>query len=991
MASKRTLALTLGLALALAGMAAAQGAVGNVYGTAEDASGAVLPGVNVTLEGETGTRTTVSGADGAFRFLNVAKGDYTLTLSMTGFATVTRPVRVTVGENIDLTFSMKVSSVQETIEVMAETPLVNVKKRGTSTTMTSTELQEVPNARDPWAVLKAVPGVVVDRVNIAGNQNGQQANFAGKGDDGDNAMWMLDGVVVTDMSAVGASPTYFDFGAFEEIGVTTSGNDLQMATAGIGLNLTTKRGTNRFHGSGRFFWTDESMSFSNLPSSLNNDPRLENEDGTRRDQGDHINVIKDYGFDLGGPILKDSLWFYFSYGKQDIQTTRLTGTPDDTLLPGYNAKLNWQAGNNTMVSAFWFEGKKQKFGRSIGFQGESESFLWDQGGLNTEGGLPSGFWKLQVDHTFSPDFFMSVKGAYYDTGFGLTPNGGLGQSWTIDYFRGEAIGSFAQYGAIRPQVNITVDGNYFFEGLGGSNELKFGMMWRDVKTTSGYALGGNQLVGYTETATGGYAEIGRSDLSKAYKGQYTSFWLGDVLTMDRLTVNFGVRYDIQKAKNLQATVPANATFPELLPALEYPGDPGWRMDWGNWSPRIGFSYALNDSRRTVLRGSYATYSGQLPFGDVDSINPIGWGAFAYGWNDTNGDRFVQAPEIDLNDPLYSYGINLDDPSSATSNNRIDQNYKASRDHDFSIGLDHELSDGFAVGVAYSYRRSNNFGYAPRMGAACDMENATVSSCGVIVPGQYSANAPETALGYTAFTYSPDPALVSAGGSGRITTNAPGYKRTFSGLEFTLIKRLSNRWMTRVAVTLNDWKETWDGTPYSLVNDDGNPTSTEDDQTIDGEQVSLLSGASGTQSFFTNVRWQIYANGLYQGPWGLDFSGAIFARQGGPLPISLRLRAGSDGTNPALATATHDELRLDTLANLDLRLAKTIRFGGTAGLTLSAEWFNVFNSGTVLNRYRYANQAAFLDVDGGAEPANGIGRIEEILSPSIFRLGARLSF
>jgi len=994
----RSLLKALGLVLALAGVASAQIAGGNVYGTVTDQQGAVMPGVSVTIVGETGTRSATSGTDGTFRFLGLERGDYTLTVSLSGFATAVRKIRVTTGENVELSFNMKVSSVAETVEVTGETPLVDTKKRGTSTTMTSEELKQVPNARDPWAVLQAVPGVLVDRVNIAGSENGQQANNSGKGSGTADRMWNLDGIVITDMSATGASPTYFDFDAFQEIAVTTGGSDLTAQSGGIGINLTTKRGTNSFHGGARFMLAHDDVSFSNLPSELDNDPRLVNADGTRRDKADHIQQISDYGFDLGGPILKDKLWFYGTYGKQDIRLVRLNGTPDKTLLPSYNFKLNWQPGAKTMVSAFYFTGNKQKFGRDPGVGViPTDSFAWDQANEAYEGGLPSGFWKLQVDQTFSPNLFMSFKGAYYDNGFSLSPRGGTDDTWTVDYFNNEGIGSFAKYLAIRPQKNVTVDGNYFFNGLGGSNELKFGFSWRDYKTISGYQLGGNELVGYLEADTGcapgarycGEVEIGRTQPSKEYVGTYWSAYLGDVLSLSRFTINAGVRFDLQTAKNSPATVAANKTFPEIMPALEYPGDAENAIEWTSFSPRVGMSYALNESRKTVLRASYALYGGQLSFGDVNDINPVAWGAKAYGWNDFNGDRFVQPNEVDFDGGiLYSYGVNLANPGSAVSPNRIDADYKPQKDHEIVIGIDHELGASFAVGAAYTWRRATDFSYTPRLGSACPADNPTLGSCRVIQPEEYVQNAPTTSNGYTAFTYSPPAALVSAGGSGRIRTTTPGYSRTFGGLELTLTKRLANRWMSRVAFSWNDWKEHWDGMPYSLDLDDGNPTSTENDPLKQDGPVSILSGASGKTAFYTAIDWQVYANALWQGPWGLDLSGAFIARQGGAYPISLRLAAGGDGTNSPLATNAIDQLRYDTLWNVDLRAARTLKLGRSS-LTISAEWFNVFNNGTVLARARNANTAAFVDAAGGAE--SGVGRIEEIIAPSIFRLGARFSF
>jgi hypothetical protein len=73
-----------------------------------------------------------------------------------------------------------------------------------------------------------------------------------------------------------------------------------------------------------------------------------------------------------------------------------------------------------MASAFYFVGKKQKFGRGVGFAvNETDDFLWNQDNAYVDGGMPGGLWKAQIDHTFSSNFFMSAKAAYYDTGFGL--------------------------------------------------------------------------------------------------------------------------------------------------------------------------------------------------------------------------------------------------------------------------------------------------------------------------------------------------------------------------------------------------------------------------------------------------------------------------------------------------------------------------------------------------------------------------------------------
>ncbi len=987
------LALVLALVAGFAPSAFAQTAWGNIYGNVTDASGAILPGAIVTLEGPAGTQTTTVGEQGDFRFLRVDSGSYTLKVALTGFTTATRAIRVTTGENINVTFPLGVASVEETITVTAETPLVDIKKRGTSTTMTAEELHQVPNARDPWGVLWAVPGVLVDRVNVAGSENGQQSNFAAKGATRFDNNFNLDGLVITDMSATGASPAYYDMGAFQEINVTTGANDLQVLSGGIGVNMVTMRGTNRFHGGARMLIAHDDFAFSNLPSALDNDSRLANADGSRRDKADHIQQISDYGFELGGPIIKDKLWFSGSWGKQDIRIQRLTGTPDKTLLPSYNAKLNWQVAGSTMVSLFTFDNDKTKEGRDFAINlPKADSALWNQAGaLESDVGGPNrppGLWKLQIDHTFSPNFFVSANAAYYNTGFTLDPRGGTDQSFTADYVTGIVTGSYSNYTAVRPQKHFNLNGNYFFESLGGNHELKFGFGYRNMKTTSGTHYGGDGLAGWIYDENDYEAWVVR-DRFLTYGGKYIGAYIGDVFTKDRMTLNLGLRYDIQNAKNLPGQVPANAAFPNVLGAIEFQGDEDNLIDWRSWSPRVGFSYALDESRRTVLRTSYAYYADQLSFGDVDDENPLSLSFLAYDWIDRNADRVVQPNEVDFNNFRFAFGVNPANPNAVgTTANKLDRNWSPKRDHEFVLGIDREVAGNFAVGAAYTFRRASDWTYTPRLSNRCPGGEPTMGNCTIITPEQYTADAPVTANGYTATSYRPAAALVTAGGSGRIRTNAPGYSTTYNGFELTMTKRLSNRWMSRAAFSFNDWKENWDGMPYSLNLDDGNPMRSETDQNIDGGQVTTLGGASGKAAFYTNIRWQFYGNALWQGPWGVDLSGAFIARQGGAYPVSLILNSGSDGNNNVLGTPKADTLRYDNVYNLDLRLAKTIRLGAPS-LTLSAEWFNALNNDVVLARYRFANQPPFINASQGA--VSGQGRIEEIIVPSTLRFGATFSF
>ena len=975
---KRIIGLVMALLLAAVPGLWAQASTGNIYGTVSDASGAVLPGATITISGATmGARTTQSGANGDFRFLNLDPGTYKLTVAMPGFATVNREVVVTTGQNVNLTFGMKIATQAEEVTVTAETPVVDTKRVGTATTMTKEELASVPQSRDPWAVLKTVPGVIVDRVNVAGNESGQQSAFVGKGSLASDTQWNLDGVVITDVNSNGASSSYFDFDAFEEINVTTGGGDLKVATGGLGINFVTKRGTNAFHGSLRGFLANHKLQSSNLPDELKG--TLFAPDGSAAESANHTDQIFDWGGELSGPIVKDKLWFWGSYGKNDIRIVRLNQTKDRTILKNWNGKLNWQAGANDMVSLFWFNGAKVKLGRAAGTTtNEMDSFLWNQGNFYPEEdcvvpcGL-HGLWKLEWNHTFSPNFFLNTKYAYYGWGYGFTPRGGADQEGGIDYDLDTSFGSYLGFTARKPWHIVNVDGNYFKSAMGGQHEFKFGFAYRKHPARTTTTFSGNQILAINLGGGDAVAQITRQRNVRFTENVWSGY-VGDSFSKGRVTLNLGVRYDRQHAFNEASTATANPAFADLLPELAYDGS-GPTITWKDFSPRASITYALDAGHKTVARASYARYAGQLFPNDVTTANPVGgYSTFlAYRWVDRNGDHFATRDEILLNDGVqYYFNVDPAHPTALVSPNRIDPNYHASTDNEVVVGLDHELGGNFAVGAAYTWRKVNDVsGWFQRIG---------------MTSANYTPNDPVTENGYTAQTFSPDPNLIAASNSGRMLTNRPDYSTGYNGLELTLVKRMSKKWFARAAFSLMDWHENLEG-PGAVQN----PTRTDttggqagatqqgfSGPQVDGGQLAPRSGGSGKGDIFYNARWQAVINALYQLPGNFEIGTSIFGRQGYVYPVVLRLSAGNDGALRTLAVPKIDDQRYKNVFDADFRLANNIKIGGRSSMQVSLDLFNAFNSNTILGRNRQANSGAF-------------GQPTDVLSPRILRLGLRFNF
>jgi hypothetical protein len=239
----RAMVLVFAALFAVSGVASAQQQTGEIFGKVTDSSGAVLPGVTVTLSAPHLLQplTAVTSDTGTYQFPRLPIGTYEVKFELTGFKTVVnQEIYVTVGFSAQVNGVLGISTVQETITVTGESPVVDTRNTGTKQTFTNDLLQTIPSARDPWVILQQTAGIAMDRENIGGNMSGQQSNYMSRGGSTFNNKWSLDGVDITDMAATGASPAYYDFDAFEEMTINTGGVDVTQQTGGVGINLVTK-------------------------------------------------------------------------------------------------------------------------------------------------------------------------------------------------------------------------------------------------------------------------------------------------------------------------------------------------------------------------------------------------------------------------------------------------------------------------------------------------------------------------------------------------------------------------------------------------------------------------------------------------------------------------------------------------------------------------------------------------------------------------------
>ncbi len=971
---------------------------GEIQGRILDNSGAVLPGVTVTLSAtDRAPLTAVSSETGTFLFPRLPIGVYSLKFELAGFKTVlVEGIRLTINQTASFNQTLEISTVQETVTVSGETPIVDTAQTGTQATFNRETLQSLPTARDPWVILEQTPGITMDRANVGGSQSGQQSGYISRGSSTGNNKWTIDGVDITDMSATGSSPIYYDFDMLEEMQIVTGGADASMQTGGVGINMVTRSGTDRFKASGRFYVTDDKFESDNITDEI----RLQ-----KAGSGAPIQNIKDYGFEVGGPIKRGKLWYWGSYGRNDIKAgivgfylptpecqamkADLAKDPlapystdeqraclgtDGTLLDNYNWKLNWAVtqGNKFSFQNTWAAKTKNARNasdtrpiettyRQGAVPGTYGTYGWDVG--------PSPLWKAGDQHIFSDRLLLDVQWSH------------LGNNFILDFHEdslndvqrqlerstGVYAQSFDRSGPyIRPTASLDATLSYFLPGtVGGDHSFKVGYRYRTAKEHSESHVGGNTQAQFNSPAGAPHtvafdATLYRDSITN-YMLKTSAAYVQDTFTRDRLTLKLGLRWDRQWNEALESSVPAHPWAPEWLPAVTFAGADGGVV-WNDLSPRLGITYDLSGTGKTVASASWAIFYGQRSPGQaVSPLNPVTAANITFPWTDTNGDKTVQPGELDYT-TIKSFGgnYNPDNPSALTTTGSIDPGVKNDRTQEFIVGINHELFRGLGAGVSYIWRKYDQFQWNDKLNfTSADYVAKSFTPTATACP-QPNARC-ETVTYYEPTIPVPSP---------YVYTNRPGYYRNFNGVELTARKRYANRWMMNFSYAYNDAVDHYDSK-------DGYEDPTLIPQ-LNNAQYSLEAGGSGIDNVFVNAKWLVKAAGMYTLPWDINLGASYNAHQGYLMPqyILSPSRPNRGGTTRIYLDPWGD-VRLPTFQTFDMKVDKVFSVG-QARIIPSIDVFNLTNSNVVMARRIQQNSPTANNISG-------------IVAPRVIRFGVRATW
>ncbi len=385
--------LAVALAAATTTSAFAQGggasSTGTIQGRVTDSQGAVLPGVTViaTSPSALGAQTAVTSETGNYRFPAVPPGVYTVTYELAGFNTVRREgIQLSLGFTANVNIELALATLQETVTVTGESPVIDTSATRVQQNFKVEQLMSIPNGRDMWALLAVTPSVQMTRIDVGGNRAGTQTGYSAYGMTGQVRV-LIEGINTTE--GTGGAGFYFDYSSLDEAFLGTSGQSAEMPNPGVQSQFIARSGGNQFSGEYYLDWYNNALQSSNIPDSAI-------ARGVRKG-GNEIDKYYDTAINMGGPIVKDKLWWFGTYRQQSNAVAQptfqgaLADKTFDTKLWNPIGKLTYQANQNNKIIGYYQWGQKLQPNRlpfgTYTYTDEQQTNKQDSGSWVYKGGV----------------------------------------------------------------------------------------------------------------------------------------------------------------------------------------------------------------------------------------------------------------------------------------------------------------------------------------------------------------------------------------------------------------------------------------------------------------------------------------------------------------------------------------------------------------------------------------------------------------------------
>lgn len=919
---RRCLSLAIATAcVLLASIAAAQSLTGSLVGTVKDDQGAVLPGALVRAASSAligGTTTTTTNERGQLRFPVLPPGPYRLEIELPGFAAYREEdIRIGAGSTLERTVVLKLAGVAESITVEGSGSRIEARGSGFETRFGPEYLRAIPSRRfSMFDAIRAAPGV-----SPTSPSSGTVNTVSAFGSGGNENLFLIDGTNFT-CPCAGVSRAEPSVDVIQEIQIQSVGVSAEFGNIqGTVFNVLTRQGGDRLQYDASYF---------GQTSGLTSQPVRLPVAGRQSPSGYERARYRDFTTNLGGPVVRERLWFFTGYQylrdydsqpgtdpafPRTYEQNKIFGkltwrfTPSLQLMQSVNDEFWVNPQTPTLVTPFEATQRPHATVPTVTF-----GHLTHTLSANT-------LWDARVGR------FVFSRNDDPSTGDPTTPS-------RLDRVTGIASGNPPQIGAltlIRTTVKATL--SHYRPGLFAADhqwkagtQIEQGEHYQPAVIPSG--------VRFIDDNGQPFQAISSPPSNSGGQFITASAFASDALTIgDRLTINAGVRFDHSRAisQDLRATDAAGRETGEIIRGL------GTLYTWNVLSPRLGVTARLTADGRTIWRASYGRFNQGVLTGEISPIHP--------------GVTPITTRAFDRATGEYTQLVSVVDPRL---NLLLDPDTRTPRTDEYSIGVDREVGPRLSVGLAYIRKNGSNFIAWTDVGGQYREETRTLAD-GRMLPVSVLAN--------------------STASRRFLLTNPDGYSLTYNGLVMVVEKRRSNGWQALASYT----RSRADGLQASSGASAADP------------QVSTVAPAFPTTTFGRDPNSLTNADGRLPNdrPHMVRVMGTIdVPRTGFVVAANLQYFSGK----PWAATAqialpqgdqrilleTRGSRRLSAQSILDIRISRPIPIGGVGRVELLVDVLNALND----------TAAEALATDNFFSP--NFGRPAVFMDPRRAMIGVRLN-
>jgi hypothetical protein len=840
---------------------------------------------------------------------------------LTGFEAIEKKnIKVSVNWTVTENVVLKLTALQETVTVTGEAPIVDVAAAKTSTIYSLNQIENLPSSRNSYfGIIKQNPGFT--------SQTGEAdimsaARISAFGSNSEENGQYIDGVDVSSPE-VGTAWLLPSMEMFEEVEVTGIGAAAEYGNfTGTYINIITKSGGNSLSGSLGYYGQFDLLTGDNNPVPYN-DETGEGYHSFHRDK------FSDVAFALGGPIIKDKIWFFGYYHRQVDSLSPWQGDPsypagsrgDEQFL-----KLTWQpASSHKLVLSLYRQFRYFPAAHGVDAWNLPESI-----GAET---VPSYSWNVHYTLLASSNTLFELKYSGYASKDDYLPafGGDLNDPYHYDLATGVSSQGLAfawKYKTSLHKLKATV--SHFTEDfLAGDHDFKFGVE---------FGRGADQSIG---GYGGGKAYMDFNGQPYLLYAQNVFGYGGTVLSAgafvddswkvgNRLTANLGIRFDYHNGH-----IPSFPIMNGWVETGQKEPKAEDVIDWKVFSPRVGLAYQLTADQKTLLKASYGRYFNYPYIANWEWPGPNVPDYTGYIWNGTGWDVMFTIP--------------------GEMGYRVDENLKNPYADQISVGLERQISADFSIGLTYLYKiQKNTIGYVNAAGIYEEVQRVS----------------PDNGKTYTVFNQ------INAPEEDDLLTNPAGWGQDYHGLLLLLTKRYSRRWSLNASFTLSKAE--------------GLNLSSASTAAWAGMSVVWLTKKFGTDPndlinakgpLNLDRRWSLKMSGVYDFPLGIMASANLIYQQGRPRISFVRVYDLDQrpGSYYAIIAEPKGTERFPGQLMVDMRIQKSFAIGQKFQLQLFADIFNLFNGGAY---YEYRDYNLWSESSGIPS---------EMARPRRVQVGAKVKF